>query len=485
MKAHAQSQPENPREFSAIVIGGGFAGAAAVHRLKLSGMKKVVLVEAHSMIGGRTMNSAASKDPSISQFCPYPIELGGEFLHGDEKNSIYDYIHKKGLRNRPDARAKEVQFPNYYYLGKEGRLVNSKQMEDDEDMQLLYSAFDSIEDLNPHLIPEETLLQYFSRLGVKSRVLDLAYPLYANDYAAELCEVGLKETVVEQQQWEQGEKYLVLQNCTMKDVIDDMVEGAEVICNWKVQSVDYSGSGRRRVKVTNDKGEALLADRAIVTVPLPFLRAPGGAGGELAFAPALPADKAAAARSVQMGEGVKIILRMRGPRFWPQKDLWSILCADTFAPEVWIGPVAVILDGKDLPVYHVVGLICGSRVRALRGVPGEEQARLLLAQLDAMFGSQMEPRPATKAYDGAFLIKDWGQDPHAAGAYTYPSPDALGAREVLAHPLAGADGTPLVFFAGEAVHAGVNPCLNAAADTGSAAAAQLLQSLLPPRAPKL
>ena len=65
---------------------------------------------------------------------------------------------------------------------------------------------------------------------------------------------------------------------------------------------------------------------------------------------------------------------------------------------------------------------------------------------------------------------DWSREKHFYGAYTYPTLHAqVGDRDVLAEPI----GTT-VFFAGEATHAAINPCMQAAMETGSRAAAQIL-----------
>jgi monoamine oxidase len=183
-----------PRLNPIVVVGGGFAGVAAARHLHFAGFSNVVLLEAAPFLGGRAQNSSISPEPSVASFCPYPIELGGEFLHGTEENMLLSYIQGNGIRNRPNAKVREVPFPNYYYFGKEGRLVSSEQAEQDEDLQHLIAVFETIENLDADLIPEESLLQFLARMGVKSRVIDMAYPLYANDYAGELSEVMYTKT---------------------------------------------------------------------------------------------------------------------------------------------------------------------------------------------------------------------------------------------------------------------------------------------------
>ena len=46
-------------------------------------------------------------------------------------------------------------------------------------------------EMEADLIPEETLLQYFARMNVPSRVMDMGDAIFANDYAAVASDVGM------------------------------------------------------------------------------------------------------------------------------------------------------------------------------------------------------------------------------------------------------------------------------------------------------
>ena len=121
----------------------------------------------------------------------------------------------------------------------------------------------------------------------------------------------------------------------------------------------------------------------------------------------------------------------------------------------------------------------------------------MLTQLDAMFGTAAEPRPASSACDG-FLIKDWSAHPRTYGAYSHPTLGAAGQRSVFglaAHApwpcmqvLITAPWSPhrsalglaahgAIFFAGEACHEGINPCVHGAMETGERAAQRALEAL--------
>jgi monoamine oxidase len=90
------------------------------------------------------------------------------------------------------------------------------------------------------------------------------------------------------------------------------------------------------------------------------------------------------------------------------------------------------------------GFTAGERANALSKMQPAAAVQKFLDQLDEMFGSSQQPRPASAAYVKAHIF-DWAQEPYVGGAYSYPSLGARdGDREALAAPVAGT-----VFFAGE------------------------------------
>ena len=77
--------------------------------------------------------------------------------------------------------------------------------------------------------------------------------------------------------------------------------------------------------------------------------------------------------------------------------------------------------------------------------------------------------PATSNFLTATLV-DWSREKHIHGGYTYPSLHAqVGDRDMLAQPIGNT-----VFFAGEATHPAINPCMQAAMETGQRAADEIL-----------
>jgi monoamine oxidase len=126
-------------------------------------------------------------------------------------------------------------------------------------------------------------------------------------------------------------------------------------------------------------------------------------------------------------------------------------------------------------VYHPhAGFIAGERADAICKMASEEPIQRFLAQLDTIFGTTSNPKPASACFVSGTVF-DWSQEEYVGGAYTYPTLGAEpGDREALQAPVQGT-----LFFAGEACHAGVNPCMQAALETGELAAEQARAALQP------
>jgi len=176
----------------------------------------------------------------------------------------------------------------------------------------------------------------------------------------------------------------------------------------------------------------------------------------------------------------------RRARFW----FWSFVqvCADCFFPEVWLSPAAQLMRPECAGPFTVVGFVAGKRAERVGKLDPAEVARLLLNQLDAMFGTLADPHPASDSCQGfphdpsSFLVKNWKDAPFAHGAYSYPTLGAQGLRAAAFGD--GGDGEKdkdhgngHIFFAGEHTGAGVNACVHGAMLTGTAAAKRVFATL--------
>ena len=275
---------------------------------------------------------------------------------------------------------------------------------------------------------------------------------------------------------------------------------------------------RQLVKLTGPNGGFVLARRVVVALPLavlkasllrPGLLAPSSSAASLSspspsspspsssssspsssspssspssssppppsliqFSPALSSRKLAAMERLLVGNAIKVILSFARP-FWPD-DFFDAVCPGCFVPEFWVKrpPARRHFDENvnSLSPHVVTGFLCGDFAQEAQALGQKETVRRALEQLDEMFRNDGNASPASDALVASRVV-DWSLDPWALGAYSHPS---LGARRGDRRALAGPEFAGALFFAGEATHEAVNPCLQAAIETGERAAREVL-----------
>ncbi|KAK9802009.1 hypothetical protein WJX73_010413 [Symbiochloris irregularis] len=171
--------------------------------------------------------------------------------------------------------------------------------------------------------------------------------------------------------------------------------------------------------------------------------------------------KRAALSRLKMSNAIKVILAFNGP-FWPE-ELFDVVCVDCFIPEFWVTsyPATEPSSPSSAGLRAMVGFVTGQRAVDASHLSEAEIVERTLSQLDSMFGRHQHHRPATDAFVRAH-VADWSKEEYVRGCYSHPSLGALpDDRATLA-----ASVDKRVFFAGEATHEAVNPCLQAAYETG-------------------
>jgi monoamine oxidase len=181
-------------------------------------------------------------------------------------------------------------------------------------------------------------------------------------------------------------------------------------------------------------GATFEADAVILTVPLPLL-------SEIALPPAAR-ERVTAAADIGFGNVVKILFRF-ATKWWADlggRDLGdlSFLLSDATVPTWW----------TQYPDRYPVltGWLAGPKADRVSSLTEAELIDMGLASLGEIFDL---PVDRIRRNLVAARAINWGNDPFARGAYSYPTPRTREAQSVLRKPNGDA-----IFFSGEALYAG-------------------------------
>lgn len=430
-----------------VIIGAGAAGLAAARRLHEQG-EDVVVLEARDRIGGRVWTLRPKA-------LPVPIELGAEFVHGDPAE-LADIAQDHGLRLMDVA----------------GRRWRSAQGV----LTVMDDFWERLDVVMRRLRADRTRDRSFAEAlagmrSVKPANRTLARQFIEGFHAADpdlISEAALAEggsprgNVRERRIGRLAEGYSSVIDALAAPILDRIRMGTVVtVVRWRrgrveVQSRHHGGGAR----------PTIVADRAIVAVPLGVLQTTADAAGGIAFDPPLPTLQRALSR-LHMGAVVKVVLALDEP-FW---------AAQTFAERAGDDRLDTLAflhaaRARAFPVWWtsypvrapvLVGWQGGPVARSMRGLTREEIIVGAVSSLATLLGMRMR---ALLARVVASYTHDWLEDPFARGAYSYAGVGAGDAARAIGRPVQGT-----LFFAGEhADREGRNGTVHGAIASGRAAA---------------
>jgi len=403
-----------------VVIGAGMAGLRCAADLASLGLQSIVL-EARQRVGGRVQTLRRDRVEVI--------ELGAQVIHGD-RACTWDIVRAGGLRTAPLPPAPQLLF------GLDGRLLTTHQLQ------------------AAGAVPPWVVADAITRRPVSRSVhdvlsgwkLDRASQAIAREWLtqvwgadpADLSAAGISAV---KHAWGAGQGEFVV------------LDGYDRVAAYLARGLDIRlGSVIRRVRwgtgwaVAEADADAWRAQALVVTVP-PSVVAAGG----LRFDPPLPSRKLKAAQAIRMADALGIIGQL---------------------------PAAADESRSVLTLGQAAGFwrtTAGSRMITgwLKG-PSAARARARGPNASTVAAPVGDVLPGVDANAiRAIHVADWGADPFALGAFSYPRMGHLGAPATWGRSLA-----QTLFFAGEGTCGERHPgMVHGALESGGRAAAEVAASL--------
>ena len=392
-----------------IIIGAGIAGLHAAMLLESYGCE-VEIMEASDRVGGRIL--------SLENFADFPVELGAESIDG-KRNILNDFATAKGFKLSTNE--------NQDYF----RLYNQTRSEEEteENSQLTFLK-QIIESLGTYSSNDNSVADYLLRIGTDPFINNISEAMIGNTYGTSNSRLSIKGLATDEAQWTSGSEHYYFQDRSFFAFMNTAYAGQieKVFLNKQVTEIDYSGNSSQKIVVKTVEGESYFGDRVLVTVPISILKS-----GIINFSPPLPLSKTFALDSLEMDEGIKVILKFN-QQFWPD-DMASII-GGTIIPEYWVSKG--IKESND---YLLTAFVTGEKAENV-ALLGNAAIDGILGELNQLFSTNL----ATAAFINSY-IKKWKEDQFIQGAYSYTKSGQTNQRRNLAEPI-----NNRCFFAGEAAN---------------------------------
>ena len=393
---------------SVIIIGGGAAGLAAARTLSGEGVT-VTLVEARDRLGGR-MHTIGSQTGGL------PIELGAEFIHGEE-NATWQLIRAGKLRTH--------KVPDRHWRFAKGTL--------ERDRNLWNEISSVLNRINPSA-PDLDFLSFLDQAwGIGPAPRRQAMEYVENFHAAPAARMSIlalarAEAAAERDQgtsqFRLREGYGVLIEMLAQEIA---LRQVQIQTNTVIKTIHWE-PGRVELLAQTPAGQRQLrSERVLVTLPLGVLQAQSGPGA-VRFDPPLAA-KERVIQSLAMGSVVRVTLQFRS-RIWPVKNFGFIHGDDPLLPVWWSderGPL-------------ITGWAGGPRAERLSQEGPEATLGKAIKVLATIF--KLDPAKVRETLVASYT-HDWMKDPFALGAYSYSPARMVDMPRRLAAPVA-----ETLFFAG-------------------------------------
>jgi len=403
-----------------VVIGAGAAGIAAARTLHDAGAE-VLLVEANDRLGGRAHSTAL--DVPAKPGATMTVDLGCGWLHSARRNPWTAIAERAGVAVDRSPANWDSQWRDLGFPPAEQRASDAAWTRWEAAARAALSG------------PDQPLSAFIAADDPWRSLID-AISGYAN--GANLDAVSLHD-------WAAYEDAATADNWALPTGYGTLVAGhaagVPVRLGTAVSRIDHAS---RTLRLETGAG-TIEAARAIVCVPTTVL-----AAGTLAFHPALPAKRDAAA-VLPLGIADKVFLHVDRPPWGANDHLVGdphAGCTASYRLSPFGWPLIEAFFGGD----------CADALEADGGA-----AAFAVDELVGLLGTDWRPRLTPLA------STRWRRAAWIGGSYSHARVGHAGARAVLAQPV-----DDRLFFAGEACHRHDFSTAHGAYATGVAAARAVL-----------
>ncbi|XP_015439434.1 PREDICTED: spermine oxidase-like [Dufourea novaeangliae] len=441
-----------------VIVGAGASGIAAASRLLQNGFNDVLILEAEGRIGGRV---------HTVKFEDYAIDLGGQWIHGEKGNVVYELAAPLNLTDHSEPYHIEMYTSNGELLDpiltKNFTALYDRYMENAADEQWANECNASIgECLEPKIreqlsqLPgvnetmQDALLWHFNLIQTSLDAADSWYDI--------AMEASAEYTICE------GDRAVNWKERTYSTILDILMKKFpnpeeqlpvlnKTILNAEVTNVDYS-SEDGTVKLMTLDGKEYTADHVIMTPSLGVLKAQH----ETLFTPQLPESKINSIKHLGFGNAGKIFLAFNDTWYnnaGRKNAGFDLLWTTANRKELESNP-------KTMWLTHAMGFylvehkprllyiwVSGKGARLMDDVTDEEILSQTVGVLDTFLSKDYNiSRPI------AMIRSNWHQNEHFRGTYSFRSLETVrtnASADQLAEPVMKV-GKPVILFGGEATN---------------------------------
>ena len=297
--------------YKVLILGAGMAGISAAQTLYDAGITNFRVLEATERIGGRLL---------MKQFDGAVVELGGNWVHGTDRNPIWTLVQEAKLEHVDTMIAPEKG--RYIVLDENGADVTPQDRH--EAMEVAEACLESLKETY-----REKNEDFAVSAGLKECGWDpqgpagTAIEYYYHDFDAavppeKISGGALLGTGNEPIDSTGGRQVLISDTKGYASIISNMAKKFEhqVLINHEVENIVWNGADVS-VKVNNvGKTRTIKADFVLVTFSIGVLRK--HVRQESMFYPTLPAPFRSSLGQMEMANYLKIFLKF-SERFWPDK----------------------------------------------------------------------------------------------------------------------------------------------------------------------